>query len=501
MATSHRQILRSSSIIGLSSFVNILIGLFRTKVAAIVLGPAGVGLIGLIQNTLATGAAVSSLGFGNAGSRQIAEAVGREDRDDIAAARRALLIGTGVLAVVGACIFLLFRERIRRIVFGGSVLEGRVGWLALGVALTVGFGSQNALLVGLRRIGDVGRIGILASILSTAIAVPALLILGIDGVIVFALSAPVSMFILGWFYISRVPAGYSSKIPLSSLAGQWRALISIGAAITVTSLAVSGGELLVRTAVQRELGVQAVGHFQAAWTISMTYIGFILAAMSADYYPRLAGSIRDHASLNRMANEQVEVALLLAGPILTGMMGAAPWVIHLLYSSQFGDAVAVLRWQILGDILKIASWPLGFVLLALGHGRTFMATDCLTIATFVVLANLGLPIIGLPATGIAFIGMYSFYLPVIYLILRRRTGFRWENHVLVKLAILFATASTTLLISHLSALFGLLFGTAAALALVLFAITTLRSALPPKLETKAELLRQVLLRLTARARR
>ena len=39
--SSYKQILRSSSIIGGASVVNILIGLLRTKVVAVVLGTAG----------------------------------------------------------------------------------------------------------------------------------------------------------------------------------------------------------------------------------------------------------------------------------------------------------------------------------------------------------------------------------------------------------------------------------------------------------------------------
>ena len=49
---SYRQILRSTSIIGGASVINILIGLVRVKVAAVLLGPAGIGLIGLFKAML-----------------------------------------------------------------------------------------------------------------------------------------------------------------------------------------------------------------------------------------------------------------------------------------------------------------------------------------------------------------------------------------------------------------------------------------------------------------
>ncbi|MBK6812639.1 MAG: hypothetical protein IPG81_27900 [Sandaracinaceae bacterium] len=101
-ASSYREILRSSSIIGVSAVVNVLIGLLRTKVAALVLGPAGIGLIGLLSNLMATAATVAAMGSGVVGTRQIAAAAATNDEVLLAVSRRALVWGTLVLAVAGA---------------------------------------------------------------------------------------------------------------------------------------------------------------------------------------------------------------------------------------------------------------------------------------------------------------------------------------------------------------------------------------------------------------
>ncbi|MBN8493399.1 MAG: hypothetical protein J0M00_18475 [Burkholderiales bacterium] len=52
-SSSYRQILRSTSIIGGAAALNIGIGLLRMKAVALLLGPAGVGLIGLATNVVA----------------------------------------------------------------------------------------------------------------------------------------------------------------------------------------------------------------------------------------------------------------------------------------------------------------------------------------------------------------------------------------------------------------------------------------------------------------
>lgn len=414
------------------------------------LGPAGVGLVGLLQNLMATASALSSLGFGNVGTREIAKAAGSDDAHAVGVARRALFWGTLGLAVAGATLFWLFRVVIAEQVLGDASFAPTVGWLAIGVALTVASGSQGALLNGLRRIGDIARVSIFSAFLSTALGITALWLWGEKGLLVFVLSAPLASFLLGHWFVSRLPKVEGPVTPLPQLIEQWGTLARLGAAFMVAGLAVTVGQLAVRTMVHREMGAEALGHFQAAWAISMTYIGFVLQAMGVDYYPRLSAAIADHDTANRMVNEQTEVALLLAGPVLLAILGLAPWAIDLLYSSQFAEAALILRWQVLGDILKVASWPLGFIILAAGDGRTFMLSESSAIAAFVGLTWFGLPLVGIEATGIAFVGMYALYLPAIFLLARRRTGFSWQRRVYLHLLLLFGLAIAVFLVASMS---------------------------------------------------
>lgn len=456
--SSYRQILRSSSIIGGASVINIVVGLLRIKVAAVLLGPAGVGLIGLLTSLAGTASAVAGLGVGSVGTRQIAEAAGRNNVECMAAARRALFWGALALASLGAAVFWALRGVLAVRVLGDASLAGDVGWLALVVALTVAASSQTALLNGMRQIGDLARVSVLSALLATVLGVGALMLWGRSGLLAFIIAAPLASFLLGHVYVARLPKVRAPPTPLTVLVGQWRILAKLGAAFMIAGLAGTLGQLLVRMLVQRQLGDDALGYFQAAAVISMTYIGFVLTAMGTDYYPRLTVCIHDHAVVNRMVNEQTEVALLLASPVFLVMMGLAPWVIELLYSSSFHAAADVLRWQVLGDILKVASWPLGFIILATGDGRAFMLTESLAIGVFVLLTSLGLPLLGVVATGLAFVGMYVAYLPIVYWLARRKTGFRWAATVWRQLGWLLLAAIAVLAISEWSTIAGALAG-------------------------------------------
>ena len=60
-------------------------------------------------------------------------------------------------------------------------------------------------------------------------------------------------------------------------------------------------ELLVE--VYASASADAAGFYQAAWTLGGLYVGIILQAMGADFYPRLVGVATDNPQWNRLVND------------------------------------------------------------------------------------------------------------------------------------------------------------------------------------------------------
>src|SRR6478672_6250576 len=72
-AHSYGQILKSSALIGGSSAMNIVLGILRTKAMAVLLGPAGMGLMGLYGSIADLARTIAGMGINTSGVRQIAE--------------------------------------------------------------------------------------------------------------------------------------------------------------------------------------------------------------------------------------------------------------------------------------------------------------------------------------------------------------------------------------------------------------------------------------------
>ena len=465
--------LRSSAITGGAQLINIATSLIRMKAAAVLMGPTGVGLVGLYSNVIQTMASVASLGMANAGTRQIAAAHAAGGDLAVGRIRRALFWATLALSLIGAALFWLASGWVARVILADGARAPQVAWLSIGVALSVATGYQVALLTGLRRVGDLARITIGAGLVGTVFGVGALLIWGDAGLLGMVLVAPAVTLAFGHVFVVRLGLGTDHAMRLHEMAKELRDLARLGLTFMLSSVVTLLSHLAARMLVQHELGPEALGQFQAAWTISMTYLGFVLGAMSTDFYPRLTAAIDDPKKACRLVNEQTEVALLLCAPVLLALLGCAPWVIRLLYSPEFGPAIDILRWQLLGDILKLLSWPMGFVILARGAGKTFLLTESLGMVALLAAIWIGIPLVGVTATGIAFLAMYGVYLPLVWGLSGRMIGFRWSRSVTWQALAIISAAILVVITSRIFDPAGAALGLILALAFSLWALLRL----------------------------
>ncbi len=434
--TSYRQVFRSSAIIGGASVVNMGISIAKVKVLAILLGPVGIGLMGLYQNIMSMAATLAGCGMGSSGVRQLAASA--DDAETFSIIRRALWLGNLMLGFAGMAILWLLREPVARWVFGDSVHAGDVGWLGLGLLLTLIAGSQTALLQGMRRIDDLARVSILSSLVAALVGTLAVYLLGKDGLLWFVLTAPAANSLVASYYAARLP---QPQVPydLAAIQQQWLAILKLGIPLMSAGLLMLITQLAARSIVLRELGLEASGYFQAAWAISFTYVGFVLRAMAMDYFPRLTTVISDHERAGKLVNEQAEMALLLVGPLLMAMVTLAPWVIHLLYAESFSPAAQILRWQVLGDVLKVASTPIVFIFLATGHGGVAIGTQLIWSAAYLGPLVLGIGEFGLVMAGVGFWVAYLIYYVVVAIVANKLVGFKpsqrtWSFTLLLSLA-------------------------------------------------------------------
>jgi enterobacterial common antigen flippase len=285
--------------------------------------------------------------------------------------------------------------------------------------------GQGALIQGMRRISDLAKMGVLGAVYGTVISIPMVYFLREDGVVPALVSAAAMSLITSWWYSRKVRVETPS-MTAPQVRHEAALLLKLGFAFMASGFLTMGAAYAVRTMVLRMAGFEAAGFYSSAWTLGGLYVGFILQAMGADFYPRLAGVANDNTEVNRLVNEQTQVSLLLAGPGVIATITFASAVITGLYSAKFGAAVEVLRWICLGMTLRVITWPMGFIIMAKGKSNLIIWTELAWTVVNVGLSWVCLRYFGLNGTGIAFFGSYIFHGLIIYPVVRCLSGYRWS---------------------------------------------------------------------------
>lgn len=426
--SSYREIMRSSSIMGGARAIHYVVRLARVKVVAVVLGPAGVGIIGLYTSATGVVGTVTEMGLRGSSVRSIAEANGHDDPEQLARATRLLQRLCWITGILGWAVSAALAMPLSRWIFQSTTHAWAFAILGGMLFMNAITGGRMGLLQGLRRIGDIARVQVAAAVVNTALAIGLYLWLGQRGIVpVLVLSAAV-MLGLSWWFTRRVEVDRAPLDWKATLTESWP-LLALGAALMWSTLGTMLVDLFTRTLITRQLGVDAAGIYQAAWALSATFAGFVLTAMGADFYPRLTATIDDHAAARRQVNEQTEIGILLTLPGLLGVLALAPWIVWALYSPAFMAAAGVLVWMVLGMFGRVISWPLGFIQLAAGAARAYAITEGVFLGLQLALVFWLVPRFGVVGAAYAFAITYAFYTAGMLGVGAHLIGFRWSKAV------------------------------------------------------------------------
>ena len=401
----------------------------RTKLVAVLLGPTGVGLVGIYQSVVGLVGTLAGLGIGQSAVRQVAEAANADNQEQIGRTVRVLRRVCWITGCLGTLLTAALAWPLSVWMFG----HGERAWpiAILGVTVLLGniSGGQMALIQGIRRIGDIARVQVLSIFAGTIISVVLYAWFRERGIVpVLVVSALINLGI-SWWFARRVVVPLASVTWLETFT-EARGFIALGLAFMWSAVVTAGVALATRSLINAKFGMEGNGLYQAAWGVSGVFAGFILGAMGTDFYPRLTAVADDDDKVNRLVNEQTEVGILLALPGLLATLVFSPWIIRILYSADFAAAAALLPWFVLGTFGRVISWPMGFIQLAKGSAKWFVASE--TAASFLQLGLvwMGLKWYGMIGVAIAVAALYAVHIVAVLCIARHLSRFAWSKSVL-----------------------------------------------------------------------
>lgn len=420
-----KSIFRSTAILSGGSVVTICVGLISAKVMASILQPAGYGYYGLLQSFVGLASLVAGLGMSTGLVRLGAASVANNDQGAIANLRRGSWLLFGSMGAITLVLLAIFHRPLSRWALGSSDYAATLAMMGVPILLTAAASIQLGTLNTYHRVKALAELAVLSSILGGGSSIGCVLLWHARGIVPAVISTTVVGFAVSSFFVLREvgPIGSAGE-PQSRWRGAW-SLMQFGGPYTASMVVGSGVQLAMPILVLHLLNTESVGYYRAAAAISINYLGFLITAMGQDYYPRVSAARDQPEALVGLMNEQHRLVMLLAVPMILGTLALVPYLVPIVYSSKFAPAVAILEWQLIGDIFKFSSWTMSFVVLARCSSFTYFLIE--GIGGIIALAT-AIPAVrwfGLPGLGISFLSTYVLYYLVVWVVVRGQIPLRW----------------------------------------------------------------------------
>jgi PST family polysaccharide transporter len=398
---------------GGAQVITLLASFVRGKIVAVLLGPAGIGLFGVLSSFNANLSALGGWGIGISGVRAIASAEDEERDHKVFAVRRF----AGWLAAGSMLLIFIIAWPVSLFTFKSSQYALQLIVAGLAVPLIIIASAYSSLFQANGEITKLAKIQAVGAISGLLIGAPLIWIYGEYGValsIVMGAAVPA--------YLSWTAARHAGTSRRVEVRGQdIRSLISLGGALMASSLLAQASAYFARLLIIRQLGLAEAGHFHAANTIAMSLPGIVLVSMGTDFFPKVA-SAKCEKDARQLTELQIRTVLLLSLPLVSGLLTLGNVCIRVVYAEGFEPAAAIMPWMIWGVFFRLIAWPMGYWLLGRGSAKLMIGVDVATNMIAGLLPALLLPRYGLVGSAAAFLLGCIAYAVVLIFAVRWKTG-------------------------------------------------------------------------------
>lgn len=396
-----------ASLNSVSVLLKIGTGLASSKILAILVGPAGIALVGNMRNFGTALETFSTLGFPNGIVRGLA--VGEDQKRLFST----VFISLGLVVALASAGLFAFSDFWAERVLGDAAAYGFLFEMAAGLLplYTLSFVSA-ALLNGLKKYRLVvwsTMSGNLISLACTAVLVSRFHIPGALAAVILApslLCAVTLYFLLKEVAVFRMvsPAAFDRKVLWGLLAFSLMAFFSAIAGPSVY--------IYLRNAVIEQAGLAEAGHWATMEILSNYGLLFVGTLLTVYFFPRLA-SARDDRETATVLKEYFRNVIPVFGVGLIVLFLLRDVALRLLFSRDFLPVSALFSWQLPGDFLRACSLIFGYLLLARKKTAMFILTECLSLSILLAGGKILLPHYGVKGVVLAYTVSYGVYLVVL----------------------------------------------------------------------------------------
>jgi PST family polysaccharide transporter len=360
-----------------------LTSLISVKVMSIIIGPAGVALIGQLTNFLTIIFNLASGGINNGVVKYVSE-------NKTSDSKIRGFISTAFKITLYCCLFvgiilIFFHNQISRLIMF-SVEYGYV-FIVLGVTIFM-YALNNLLLSVINGYKEYKRyvtVNIANSVVGLVFSVSCVYFWGLKGALISAVTyqSVVLFFTLRmiknllWYDKTYFFSRFDKKI--------FKKYLHYTLMAFITAAMVPVSQLILRSYVISNISDTEAGWWEAMNQLSKAYLMIVTSSIGVYYLPRLAeltGKVELRGEIFK--TYKIIMPLLLAGFAFIYVLRFI--IIRLVFTSEFLPMENLFMWQLSADFFKIASWLLAFLMIAKSMTIAFITTEILFSTFFIALS-------------------------------------------------------------------------------------------------------------------
>lgn len=367
-----KDIVKVFSMSALATFIKLITSFISVKVLAVLAGPAGITLLGQLNNFSSIFLTVSTGGISNGITKNVASNI--NNQSIISKFLKTGFFITSILSLLCSIVLLIGSKYFSNSIFQSDEYQS----IIIIFAITIFFYSYNIFLIsiinGYKLYSKVIKINIAGSIIGVLFTAGLSFFYSAYGALLAAVTFQSVIFVVTLLYCFK-----SSWFKNKNLIGKFdvlafKNLIQYSAMAIVSAIVMPLNQLFIRSFITKHNGLAESGMWEGMNRMSAMYLMLITTSFSIYYLPRLSelnnrDDLRDEI---RNAFKFIIPILLIS---LIGMYIFRSLIITILFDYKFMKMERLFGFQLIGDFFKIITWVVTYQIVAKTMTRLYIITE------------------------------------------------------------------------------------------------------------------------------
>lgn len=400
--------LKGTTLFGGVGMLNILISIVKSKLVAILLGPEGMGVLGLFNSSVDLINKGTNFSLRTSAVKDISAAYATNDSEKLSKTYSVFKKLITITGTFGLLVCACFSPYLSLTSFGNYSYTIPFVILALSFPFLQFSDGLNVLMQGTRHLKLLAKSNVVGNVIALLSVIPIYYIFGISGIVYTIVLGYFLHFLITYYYARKVEVD-SMIVGLKQSFIEGKGMLKMGFFISLQSIFVALSAYIVRAYISNTASVDEVGLYTAGFYIINTYTGLVFSGMSTEYYPRLASMAENNTKVFQAVESQSILSIMLLAPLVCLLILLGNLAIVILYSEEFLSITMMISISMLGVFFKAPSWCLGYVYLGKGDSKVYFWNELVAVIYTLFFNLFFYKLWGLTGMGVSFLLSYFIY--------------------------------------------------------------------------------------------